>query len=430
MTATARPMPTKLAAAIVAAGVVSTGAVVAVPDDRSAHVITAEVAPTSIVTDLLYNFGDVVNGTIGAVTVISDANTSLPFDISTATLIALNTPSIAPSLFSWLVQRYLNPSDYYPPYTYAWDFKASLELIAGVLPPVLSTPIINALNNVADGIGAFLGDNLASALPGIVATDYFWEQSDIGRTVWAANLAATVPIYLTYNVVSFLGYLPATLEATFESALRDPTEIPNLLSNLVYEVAGPDGLLQTLARILTDPLIALPGPLSTLTEQIRDAVFDGVDNLLSLLPTPIEPTPFASPSLLQQKSDSEVYRTADDEEFSGLQASIEDESTGDEGGEAKAGDDGAPADDVPPADDLAPADDDAEGDDVAPKLPGTTKVKTGNKFVPGGTTAVDDDTTGGDAPEAETPDPESNDEGAGDGAGEDTGSNESAGATA
>ncbi|WP_396906024.1 hypothetical protein [Mycolicibacterium phlei] len=425
-------MPTKLAAAIVAAGVVSTGAVVAVPDDRSAHVITAEVAPTSIVTDLLYNFGDVVNGTIGAVTVISDANTSLPFDISTATLIALNTPSIAPNLFSWLVQRYLNPSDYYPPeaYTYAWDFKASLELIASTLPPVLSTPIINGLNDIADGIGAFLEDNLASALPGIVATDYFWEESDIGRTVWAANLAATVPIYLTYNVVRYLGYLPATLEATVESALRDPSEIPNLLSYLVHGVAGPGGLLQTLATILTDPLVALPGPLSTLTEQIRDAVFDGVDNLLSLLPTPIAPTPFASPSLLQQKSDSEVYRTADDEEFSGLQASIEDEGTGDEGGEAKAGDDGAPADDVPPADDLAPADDDAEGDDVAPKLPGTAKVKTGNKFVPGGTTAVDDDTTGGDAPEAETPDPEPNDEGAGDGAGEDTGSNESAGATA
>ena len=63
--------------------------------------------------------------------------------------------------------------------------------------------------------------------------------TDIGRMVLAANLAATAPVWMLYNTVYYLGYLPANLEETLESAIRDPSEIPGLVSNLVYGLLSP-----------------------------------------------------------------------------------------------------------------------------------------------------------------------------------------------
>ncbi|SEH49946.1 hypothetical protein SAMN04489835_0570 [Mycolicibacterium rutilum] len=384
MNAFARPSPTKLAAAVLTAGVVASTAIVEVPEHRAPAAITADVANASVVTDMLYNFGDIVAGAMGAYTAYADAQTSLPFDISTATLIALENPSLGPSLFSWFVQRYLNPSDAYPAYTYPWDIKDSIELIAGTFPPPIGGAIIAGLNQFADAIGAAFANTLPDSAPGVSATDFFWEQTTVGRTVWAANLAAVAPLYVTYNVVSFLGYLPATLEATFESALRDPSEIPGLLSYLAYGLFSNTGLLGGIVEPIAHPFIALPGPIGDFSQQVVNAFFNGIAEVLSLLPPPVAPTPFPT----QVTADVEGF--AADETISGdepgLRAMAAEEAAADSEGEETPEPGADEVTSPPPADDSAPA------ADPGPDLTPNSKVKSGNKFVPGETLSTPDGT--------------------------------------
>src|SRR5690242_6792060 len=121
MDATIRPLPSKLAAAFLAAGVISTGALVA-PDKAALPAISADVANASVITDALYRLGDVVVGGAYGYAITQDAGSSLPFDVATAFAIAAQNPSLAPSLLSWLVNRYVNPSDDYGFFTYPSDF--------------------------------------------------------------------------------------------------------------------------------------------------------------------------------------------------------------------------------------------------------------------------------------------------------------------
>ena len=316
MNAITRPLPTKLAAAFLAAGVISTGALVA-PDRAPLPVVSVDVANASVITDALYRLGDVVNGAAYGYAITQDAGSSLPFDVATAFAIAAQNPTLAPSLLSWLVNRYANPSyDYgYPSaetgyFTYPTYFREySLELIAGALPfplgPAGADPgLINgAANAIGQAVGGFLGGVLPNPAGGIAATDAFWE-TDIGKTVVAANLALTAPVWAFYSTAFYLGYLPADLEATFESAIQNPTEIPGLLSNLVYDLVASDGLVGFLIEDLSAPLRALPGPIGVLAQNVVASLKAGIDNLLSVLPAPIEPTPFPSAA-------SNVNRVAD-----------------------------------------------------------------------------------------------------------------------
>ena len=299
MDATIRPLPTKLAAAFLAAGVISTGALVA-PDKAALPAISADVANASVITDALYRLGDVVVGGAYGYAITQDAGSSLPFDVATAFAIAAQNPSLAPSLLSWLVNRYVNPSDDYGFFTYPSDFKDfSLEVIASALPfplgPAGADPglITNGANAIANAINGFLSGVLPDPTGGLAATDAFWA-TDVGKTVVAANLAVTAPVWALYSTAYYLGYLPADLEATFESAIQNPAEIPGLLSNLVYGLVSSDGLVGDLIANFSAPLRALPGPIGVLADNVVASLNAGIDNLLSVLPAPIEPTPFPS----------------------------------------------------------------------------------------------------------------------------------------
>src|SRR4051794_7035494 len=103
MTTTSIRPHTKLAAAMVAAGVVSAASVVGVPEQVSA--ISADVANASVITDALYSLGDAVAAVAAGAALTGDAVGSFPFDGLSAAVIATQYPSLAPNLLSWLVQR-------------------------------------------------------------------------------------------------------------------------------------------------------------------------------------------------------------------------------------------------------------------------------------------------------------------------------------
>ena len=287
---------TKFTAALVAAGVVSAASLGGVSDNRSLPVLNIDVAKASVITDVLQGFGNAIDGVNAGVLWASVGGSSLPFEAATVIALAAQNPSIASNLLSYLVQRYVNPSDNFPWITYPWLIKVdSIEQLAGVLPSPLSDDIINAVNGIADAINDALA-GLPSADPGGDAVVDFLA-TDIGRTFDAVNLAVTAPAYMLSNIVSYLGYLPVNLEATLESAIQDPSEIPGLASNLVNMLLSADptvGLLGILLQNATDPLTTLPGPVGELANNTYNSVVDGVNNLLSLLPPPITPTPFPS----------------------------------------------------------------------------------------------------------------------------------------
>lgn len=298
---------TKFAAALVAAGVVSAASIVGVPEYRGLPAITTDVANASVVTDVLYGLGDAVNAVAAGVTIALDGAFSLPFDALTAIAAAAQNPTLSPNVLSWLVQRYVNPSASYMPYTYAWDIRAySIEPLAELLPNPFGPAIINAVEQISNAIGAALS-HLPSSAPGVDATDAFWG-TDIGRTLAAVNYAVTAPVWMLYNTVYYLGYLPADLEATFESAIRNPSEIPGLVSNLVYGLLSPSyGLLGGLLDAAARPFDTLPGPIGELASSVFTAISDTVDHLLSRLPDPISP----NQSLLGQSS-AQFTVTADE----------------------------------------------------------------------------------------------------------------------
>lgn len=310
MNATIRPLPTKLAAAFLAAGVISTGALIA-PDKAPLPVISADVANASVITDALYRLGDVVAGAAWGYAITSDGGSSLPFNMATALAVAAQNPTLAPSLTSWLVNLYANPADSYPYWTYPWSVKVdSIEVIAGALPFPLGPGglnqgvIIDGANAIANAINGFLGGVLPDPTAGADATDAFLA-TDLGRLVVAANLTVTAPVWALYNTAYYLGYLPADLEATFESAIQNPAEIPGLLSNLIYGLVSSTGLVGDLINTFASPLIALPGPIGVFADNAAESLKAGIDNLLSVLPTPISPTPLPSSAI-------SVNRFADD----------------------------------------------------------------------------------------------------------------------
>jgi len=285
---------TKFAAALLAAGVVSAASIVAVPEYRALPAISTEVANASVITDWLGSFGDAVAGVASGVAVTFDGGLSLPFNAAAAIGAAAQNPSLSPNVLSYLVQQYVNPSNNYPSYTYPWGIKwFGIEQLAGLLPYPIGTSVIDAVNQIADAIGGALS-GLPDPLPGRFAIDQF-SNTDIGRTVDAANAAVTAPMWMLYNTAYYLGYLPQDLEATLESAIQNPSQIPGLVSNLVYGLLSPDyGLLGDLLYNASSPFTALPGPIGELATNIVTAIRNGINGALSMLPEPTLPTPFPS----------------------------------------------------------------------------------------------------------------------------------------
>lgn len=296
MSASIRLMPTKLAAAALAAGVVAAGASIGAAE-RAVPTIEADVVPTSLITDALAGAGWIVDGLAGSVAIPIEAVVSLPFDALTAIAISVQRPDYAPSVLSWLVNRYANPAESYPYYTFPWDFKANaIGNIAFGLPypvgPSATQP--GLINSIADGIANVIGTALGG-LPdpaiGVAATDAFWATTP-GRIVSSLNNVPLAPVWAAWDVVDYVGFLPYNVAATIESAIKYPQDIPGLVSNLVYGLLGSDtqgGLAGYLIHDLTYPLTTLPGAVGQFATDVVANLQQGLENLLSNLPAPVPP---------------------------------------------------------------------------------------------------------------------------------------------
>ena len=318
----ARPH-TKLAAAVLTAGMVATApAIVGAGPESMRSLSNAGVQPASFVTDVLNNAGSVVSAAASAVLIGTDLVLGLNYywdDADFGWGVPFNPVFWAAafsdnprSALSYLLQTYLNPSDNYvdpsnttiPYYAYPWYLKNDVILqLVNVLPAPLAAPITQAINNVANGINHAFA-NLADPTPAITA---MWQlyNTPIGRLIYAAQDVIALPVTLAAAVTYYLAYLPADLEATFESAIQHPADIPGLLSHLVYGALDPDlyqGLLGNLTYNLVKPLFFLPPPTGDSGFGTRDGLawslyshfVDTVNHLLSYLPTPITPTPLPS----------------------------------------------------------------------------------------------------------------------------------------
>ncbi|KAA0110782.1 hypothetical protein [Mycolicibacterium sp. P1-5] len=317
MSIAARPH-TKLAAALMTAGVIAAApAAVGVTPETTLALSNIAVRNTSVVTDVLYNFGDVVNAVTNAAVIATDAVVGLnfytddsdfgqgvPWNPVFAALAAAQNPAAIGSVLSYIAQLYLNPSYNNPNYTYAWfanDYV--LQQLADLLPAPLSTTVSGAINGLADGINdAFANLPDPAAAVNSLAAMY---STVPGRLVYAVQSTLGLPVFLAADVAYWAAYVPGDLEATAESAIQNPTQIPGLLSNLVYNVFDPNlgsGLLGNLARDIAKPFFYLPSPIGESAPGVQDGLawnlYNGfvtaVDGLLSNLPAPITPTPFPS----------------------------------------------------------------------------------------------------------------------------------------
>lgn len=301
MNASVRLMPTKLAAAALAAGVVAAGTSLGAAD-RALPTIEAQVTNTSLVTDVLESVGWFTWGVSAGVGIPLEAVVSLPFDALTAIAISAQHPDYAPTMLSWLVNRYVNPSDAYLEPTYPWDFKTyAIGNIASALPYPLgpSATQLGLINSIAEGIADAIGSAL-SGLPdatiGEMAANAFWV-TDAGRVLSALNYVPLAPIWAVWDVVDYVGFLPHDVEATIESAIRSPQDIPGLVSNLIYGLLDPDPQLGLAGRLITDltnPLTVLPGPVGQFATNVVTNLQQGLTNLLANLPAPVTPTPLAA----------------------------------------------------------------------------------------------------------------------------------------
>jgi hypothetical protein len=314
MTVSVRPRTKLLATLLAACVVAATPAVTTSRPEVLPEFSSVAVQPTSFVTDILYDLGDVGNATTNGALIAADLvlgmnfyidntdfGSGVPFNPAFAALIALQQPDQIGSLLSYVVQLYSNPAESFTALsTYPWYFKSFvLEQYANVLPAPLSQAVVDAINGVAEGI-----NNVLKALPDPAAArnsmaDLY--STDLGNAVYAAQAAIQAPVQIVGDFAYWASYVPGDVEASFESALRDPSEIPGLLSYLAYTVLDPDlgdGLLGNIAASIDRPLLYLPGPIggpAGLAANAYNSFVDGVNYLLaSVLPTPVTPTPFAS----------------------------------------------------------------------------------------------------------------------------------------
>ena len=292
---------TRFAAALIAAGVVSAASVVSLP----APTMRVDVANASVVTDALSAFGKSVEVASSLVGIHVDATLSLPFEATLAVLASQQHPELGSSVLSYLVQRFVNPAVGAPIYAYPWETEQTAALVASLLayplgPSATDPGLVNqarlAFAAAFDGVLKHLGD----PLPGFGAVQDVMNDTALGGAVVAGQLAVRAPLYMAWNTVNYFGNLPVNVEASIESAISDPRQIPGLISNLAYGLLSPDanvGLLGKLLNNAVDPLTWLPAPIGFgsptavgLANQVRAAISDVVNKVLASLPTPVTPS--------------------------------------------------------------------------------------------------------------------------------------------
>ena len=121
---------------------------------------------------------------------------------------------------------------------------------------------------------------------------------------------------MAWNTANYLGYLPANVEATLESAIATPDQIPGLASNLVYGLLSPDakvGLFGQLLDNAVDPFTWLPKPIGQstnpkvgLANEIRTVIDDATNGILSVLPKPVKPSAAQTPP--DEPADGDFHR--------------------------------------------------------------------------------------------------------------------------
>jgi len=451
MSAFARPLPTKLAAAVVAAGVASAGAVVELPDLRErAATVTAEVANASVVTDVLASLAEIGQGLSYGTATLIDAIATLPFDVAQVGLVALQDTALVPNLVSWLAQYYLNPDPSLPNWwTYAAGLTDNALLVTDNLPFVGAS-----LSQLISQIAAVTAETLESALPdllpGLAALEGFWA-SPLGRLINSANFLITGPVWAAATAVTYLGYLPADLEATLEATLTNPADFLGYVSWLADTYLSSLGMLGDVTYWLTLPVTNLP-IVGDIAVGILDAVFDVVDGVLGLLPAPVNPyshtIELALPSSGEEgieiqgaavaaavTEDAEAGATTDGAAPAEDAAAADTEGAGGAGsGDNGTGgaEPGAGAGVVDETEDVEPpAEDAAEEAGSVRSAIKPTRTKTGNKFAPGSVTpdagdaAGSGDTGSGDAGAgADDTGAGADDTGAGEGSDDSTGSGE------
>jgi hypothetical protein len=298
---------TRLVAALLAAGVVAAVPAVVTPTDEALPALSSiAVRPASVITDALTNLGVAVDAGVWAVETTGYAIGYLPYYAIAAAVAAAQDPSHTGNVLSYVLQQYLNPA-FYTTYTtgdyYSYPFTIAygpLWSLASLLPSG-GDQALAAIDDTATTIG-----KLFSGLPDPVAgQEAIWNawatvtSNAAGQLVDAATEVLPSVVNALGGVVSWAGYQPALLEASLESALRDPSQIPGLLSTLVVNTAQA---LVNVVDNLAAPLRLLPAPIGDsssadgwATNAVNNLVA-GLNQLLSHLPTSVTPTPFAAVS--------------------------------------------------------------------------------------------------------------------------------------
>jgi hypothetical protein len=293
MNVSVRPQ-TKLSAVLLAAGVAVAAAQAAtLPIHDSQPVVrTIDVRPTSIITDTLYSLSDAVSAAAYLVGDTTQAVGFLPFKTVSATVAAVSDFKAAASVVSNLAHVYVDPE--YGGYADRF-VKYTLYPLTELLPvgkAEAKTFISRASVGLSDLLSVLPDPTEGSILVSKV------ESTTAGRLAYAVSDVIPSMVYTVGDVVSWAAKEPAVLEATVESVLRAPSELPGLMSYVVYDAAYA---AESVVYGLTSPLTYLPGPIGyTSTDQglaykAYLGLSYGLDKVLSYLPTPVTPTALLSP---------------------------------------------------------------------------------------------------------------------------------------
>lgn len=288
---------TKLPVALLAAGVIAATPVVAPPMYHAVPALsTVAVQPASVITDVLSDLANLVDTGIGAVEISVRAVDGLPSWGIAGIVASLEHPNVTPNVLSLITQTYLNPASG----GYLSQLLVEAVQLAKMLPyplgPNSTNTELGILQDAIYGTIVTVGklfNGFPSVLPALPPINAFIASAP-GQLVTAVTDVIPAAVEAVGEAVSWAAHLPAVLEGSLESAIRQPGQIPGLVSNVINGVLGPNGLVSSLALTIARPLFHLPGIGSQIQQFVTQVVNDVTDFVSGLLPTPVQPMPFAA----------------------------------------------------------------------------------------------------------------------------------------
>lgn len=294
MFAQARPIPTRLAAAAVAAGVAVAGVPALVTGEAPPEVYrpaAADVLPASAITDLLYRISEDVSAIRSGFALPAEAAVGLAVDAFSSALIAAGNPALLPSLVSYLIQRAVNPGGdaAYVVGSYPLLYRMLvLDRLVSEIPGI-GPALVRLLAEVSNSVGDAIAAQLPDAYPAVLAMRDF-VPSPRGLVLQAVRAGLLVPVWIAGAALYRLSRLPADAEAAFEAALLNPADFPGLMSYLVRRLVGSNGLLGDVISSVMEPIQTLPRPIGAWGSEARVAMLDRVNAVLdTVLPAEVEP---------------------------------------------------------------------------------------------------------------------------------------------